>query len=154
MRFIRSLSVIAPSRGFLTILLFCFFSAAALSQPANDNCTNASVITIPNSGFALGTFTSTTFDLTSATIQTGETFAPAILVAGLNQKSIWYKFSIPTTRAVRVTLAHRGSAITAGDAGFALYKTTNCLPAGTDISTKLTPLGVFGNTYHPCVEAG
>src|SRR6185295_1485671 len=57
-------------------------------------------------------------------------------------------------RSVRVTLAQPGSAITAGDAGFAVYKINTCLPAVADISNKLTPLGVFGNTFHPCVEPG
>ena len=142
----RQILVICPA--------LCVISATGLSQPANDDCTNASVVTVSNSGFGLGTFTAATFDLTSATVQTGETFAPAILVAGQIQKSVWYKFSIPTTRAIRVTLVQPGSAITAGDAGFAVYKATSCLPGNINISTKLTPLGVFGNTYHPCVDSG
>ncbi|MEI9908589.1 MAG: hypothetical protein WDO71_02345 [Bacteroidota bacterium] len=102
----------------------------------------------------LGVFTSSAFDLTLATVQVGETFAPAILVGGQNQKSVWYKFTLPTTRSVRVSLAQPGSLITAGDAGFAVYKTNTCLPSGADISNKLTPIGVFGNTFHPCVESG
>ena len=134
------------------VICIFLFLTSAFSQ--NDNCANASVVTISNSGYGIGVFTSTTNDLTGATVQSGETFAPAILVAGQNQKSIWYKFTVPTTRSVRVTLAQPGSAITNGDAGFAVYKTNNCLPANADISTKLTPIGVFGNTFHPCVEAG
>ncbi|HEX7847187.1 MAG TPA: hypothetical protein VF476_15405, partial [Chitinophagaceae bacterium] len=138
----------------MAVILVLLTTMPAQAQPANDNCTNASVVMISNGGFGLGIFTSATFDLTSATVQAGETFAPAILVGGQNQKSIWYKFSLPTTRSVRVTLAQPGSLITAGDAGFAVYKTNSCLPTGADISTKLTPIGVFGNTFHPCVESG
>src|SRR6185369_6536455 len=137
--------------NFMIGSLFCF---SAIAQPANDNCNNAHAVNILNSGFAIGTFFSDTMDLTAATIQAGETFAPAILVAGQSQKSIWYKFSLPTTRSIRVTLAQPGSLITAGDAGFAVYKTTSCLPVNSDISTKLTPIGLFGNTFHPCVESG
>ncbi|RZK32050.1 MAG: hypothetical protein EOO61_17300 [Hymenobacter sp.] len=92
--------------------------------------------------------------MTDATVQVGETFAPAIFVAGLDKKSAWYKFSIPTIRAVRVTLTQPGTAITAGDVGFAVYQTSNCLPTNADISTKLTPIVTFGNTYHPCVPSG
>src|SRR5512147_1740156 len=100
-------------------------SGFLFSQPANDNCANASAVNISNGGFALGTFSSAVYDISSATVQPGETFAPAILVAVQTQKSIWYKFSLPTTRAVRVTLAQTGTAITSGDVGFAVYKTTS-----------------------------
>src|SRR5690606_7106012 len=65
-----------------------------------------------------------------------------------------YRFTIPTNRAVRVTLAQPGTNITAGDAGFAVYKVSTCLPSVGDISPKLTPIGTFGNTYHPCVDSG
>lgn len=124
------------------------------AQPSYDNCTGSSVVTISNGGYGIGTFTSNIVDITTATVQTGETFAPAILVAGQSQKSIWYKFTIPTTRAVRVTLAQSGNTITAGDVGFAVYRTNACLPGNTQISTKLTPIALFGNTYHPCVDSG
>ena len=129
-------------------------SLCLMAQPLNDNCNNASVVSITNGGFGVGTFTSTTVDISDATVQSGETFAPAILVAGQSQKSVWYKFTIPTTRSVRVTLAQTGTAITAGDVGFAVYKTDNCLPSNAVISTKLTPIALFGNTFHPCVDSG
>ena len=133
-------------------ILFLFIYTTGYSQ--NDDCSNAVAISIPNSGFGLGTFNSTTNDISTATIQVGETFAPAILVAGQNQKSIWYKFTVPTTRGIKVILYQLGVAITAGDAGFAIYKSNACLPATTAISTKLTPIATFGNTKHPCVEPG
>jgi gliding motility-associated-like protein len=135
----------------LGLLLFSFKTYA---QPTNDGCTNAINIPITNAGYGLGIFASTATNLTTATVQTGETFAPAIFVAGLDKKSVWYKFSIPTIRAVRVTLTQPGTTITAGDAGFAVYQTNNCLPGNTNISTKLTPIVTFGNTYHPCVPTG
>ena len=142
------------SRSFLCAVLFLYACVCKAAPPGNDDCPAAAVITIPNSGYGLGIFTSVQTDLTSATVQSGETFAPAIFVAGLDKKSVWYKFSIPTIRAVRVTLTQPGTTITAGDAGFAVYKTTNCLPTNADISTKLTPIVTFGNTYHPCVPSG
>ena len=97
-------------KSFSAVVIYILLSAMpALAQPANDNCANASVVTISSGGFGLGIFTSSTFDLTSATVQPGETFAPAILVAGQNQKSVWFKFTLPTTRSVLVTLAQPGS---------------------------------------------
>ena len=79
-------------------------------------------IVIPENGYGIGTFQSAATDLTNATVQPGETFAPAIFVAAQNQKSVWYKFTLPTSRKVSVALAQQGTAITAGDAGFTVYK--------------------------------
>lgn len=138
----------------LFVIISLLISTILCAQPANDNCATASVINIPNGGFGLGKFNSSTDNITQATLQTGETFAPAILVGGLNKKSMWYKFMIPTTRTIRVTLAQPGTDITAGDAGFAVYKINACTPGVEDISTKLTPIGTFGNTFHPCVDSG
>jgi len=72
----------------------------------------------------------------------------------LNQKSIWYKFTLPTSRSVRVNLSQPGVAIGASDAGFAIYKISSCLPGNADISTKLTPHEGFDSTFHPCVDPG
>ena len=139
---------------FLTPFILFISANKAFAQPANDNCTNAIAITIPNGGFGLGLVTSVNTDVTNATLQTGESFAPSIIVAGLNKKSVWYKFTLPTTRAARVSLAQPGGGIQNGDVGFAVYKTTNCLPVNGEISTKFTPIEIFGGSFHPCVDAG
>jgi len=157
--FIFMLNLLFPFKRiffFLSALSVCVL-ATATSQaavPPNDSCGGAIPIVIGNGGFALGLFTGTNTDLTSATLQTGETFAPSIIVAGLNKKSVWYKFSIPTNRSIRVSLLQPGSAIQAGNVGFTIYKTKNCLPGDADISTKLSPIETFGNTFHPCVDVG
>ncbi len=136
---------------FIISILSCFISIA---QPINDNCNNAIEIIIPNSGYATGIFVSDTIDISSATMQSGETVPPAILVAGQNQKSVWFKFKIATNRQLRATLKQPGTTITAGDVGFSIYKTQNCLPNNSQISLKLTPIETFGNSYHPCVDSG
>ncbi len=141
------------------ILFFIFISQLLLcdvcfAQPANDNCANASVITISNAGFGTGIFNSTNFDITNATVQPGEAFAPAILAAGQTQKSIWYKFTLPTTRSVSVTLTQPGTAINEYYAGFTVYKTSTCLPGSDSIPIQLSPIPKFGNTFNPCVGAG
>ncbi len=126
----------------------------AFAQPANDNCANASVISIGSSGFALGTFTSTQIDISAATVQVGETFAPGILTGGLSKKSIWYKFTLPTTRGVEVFLKQPAVAIADGNVGFAVYKANTCMPGDAQISTKLTPIAKFASSKYPCLEAG
>ncbi|MFT3682669.1 MAG: gliding motility-associated C-terminal domain-containing protein [Ferruginibacter sp.] len=139
---------------FLILATLLWVVNGRAQAPTNDNCNNATAIAIPANGFGLGNFTSAQTDLTNATVQTGEAFAPAIMVAGLDKKSVWYKFSIASIRAVRVTLTQPGTTITAGDAGFAVYKAGTCIPGTDSISTKLTPIVTFGNTYHPCVPSG
>jgi hypothetical protein len=138
----------------LLILSIFFICTSTYAQSVNDNCANASVLNIPNDGFYLGNVTSTTYDITNDGVQAGETFAPAIFSAGLFQKSMWFKFTIPTSRALSVTLLQPGSAIAPTDVGFCIYKTSDCLPANPQISTKLTPLAQFGTTFHPCVDSG
>ncbi|MES2848199.1 MAG: T9SS type B sorting domain-containing protein [Bacteroidota bacterium] len=146
LRFLRTL--------FMLLCLLLYTAGAKAQVPANDDCINAETIAIPNAGYGLGSFVSTQITLNNATVQGGETFAPAVLLAGLDKKSVWFKFSLPTIRAVRVTLSQPGIAINGGDAGFAVYQANNCLPSNAGISTKLTSIVTFGNTYHPCVPAG
>ncbi len=140
------------------VAFFIFLLAAnsnLLAQPINNNCSNASVVTIGSGGFGLGVFTSATSDMTNATVESTENFAPAIFVAGQDKKSVWYKFTLPTTRSVKVSLLQPlPPPIAAGDAGFTIYQSTNCLPALTEISSKFTPNPLFGDSYHPCVGAG
>jgi len=140
---------------FTIVFLVLLQTYSILAQaPPNDNCTNAQTITIANNGFGLGNFSSAQINISNATVQNGETFAPAIFVAGLDKKSVWLKFSLPTIRAVRVTLSQPATAIAAGNVGFAVFKDKDCLPTNDSISTKLTPIVTWGNTYHPCVPAG
>ncbi len=141
-------------RYLLCVLLLIISKFCDAAPPSNDACSNAVAIPIPQGGFGLGNFSSVQIDMTDATVETGENYAPAIFVAGLDKKSIWFRFSIPTIRAVRVTLTQPGVAIKAGDVGFTVYKTNKCLPGSADISDKLTPIVTFGNTYHPCVPSG
>ncbi|WP_207492500.1 gliding motility-associated C-terminal domain-containing protein [Aridibaculum aurantiacum] len=141
----------------INLCLFLFFiscSLSALAQPTNDHCAGASPLVIGNGGYSLGTVTSAQTDLTQVSLQPGETFASSITSAGLDKKSAWYKFTLPTTRAARISLAQPGGGIQAGNVGFAVYKTNSCLPNQTQLSTKFTPIEIFGSSYHPCVEAG
>ena len=58
-----------------------FYTSCFAFQPANDNCTNASVIDISNNGFGLGKFNSAKVDITASTVQPGETFVPEMITA-------------------------------------------------------------------------
>lgn len=141
-------------RKWLFNIILCLTVSPLFAQPANDNCANASEIVVGANGYGFGLFTGVLSDMTTATIQTGETFAPSITISGFTRRSAWYKFKIPTTRSIRVSLAQPGSTIQAGNVGFAVYKTSACLPGNAELSTKLSPIETFGNTFHPCVGEG
>jgi len=126
-------------------------------SPINDNCANASLITISNGGFDTTVFYSDTIDLTNATNQSGEVFAAAHQNAGTDKKTVWYKFSLPTSRAIRLELKQPppDTAIAVNGAGFTLFKTNSCIPKISDVApAKLTPLTQFGSTSNPCLDAG
>jgi hypothetical protein len=110
-----------------TALLLCIFTGlTSIAQPANDLCTNAQLIPIGNNGFATGVFTSDTIDISAATMQSGETVPTAIFVAGQYYKSVWFRFSISTSRRLKVTLGQPSINIAAGSVGFTVYKTCDC----------------------------
>jgi len=141
--------------SYLSIIIFLLLlSASGIAQPLNNDCSKAIGINITNNGFDLGTFKSAESDLTKATMQSGEFSAPSFVTGGINKKTVWYKFSLPTTRAVRVSLSQPGKLIQAGNVGFAVFKTNECLPGKDDLSTKFTPIETFGWTQHPCVGKG
>ena len=123
--------------------------------PSNNNCTNAISIPIANGGFGLGTFNSANVDISAATVEGLETFDNSINMAGQTLKSVWFKFSIPTTRSVQVTLTQPpGNAIAAGDVGFVVYQTNTCLPGTAQRYKSFSPNTTFGSTLFNCVQSG
>ena len=136
----------------LAAMLLLLLCSAAMAQ--NDDCSAAIPILLPNAGYGTGTVTSATTNFSSLTIQAGESFAAVNNAAGQNQQSAWYRFSLPTPRAITLSLAQPGSAIGPGTVGLAVYKTVNCLPASGDLSTQLLPLTDFGSTGFGCLGPG
>lgn len=142
-------------RVLLFLALLVAIGGRAYAQPANDNCASAKVVAIPSGGYGLGTFVPDTVNMTGATVVAAEPMHPTQLFSGNDKRSVWYKFTIPTARAVRLTLAQPGTAIPQDAVGFTVYKTTTC---PTDLSSveaaKLTPINKFGNSYNPCLAPG
>ncbi|MDP4267704.1 MAG: hypothetical protein Q8880_09770, partial [Bacteroidota bacterium] len=126
------------------------------TTPPNDNCVNASDISIGKDGFGFGVFKSKTINISDATVQPGEYFDPVLLSSGNNKKSVWFKFTIPTTRGVKIELKQKGGSIPENGAGFVTYYSSGKNPPGsTDITTsKITPMGQFGSAFNPCLYAG
>ncbi|MCB9231372.1 MAG: PKD domain-containing protein [Bacteroidia bacterium] len=135
------------------IFIFLFGGVGALfaQAPPNDNCANATLIPIAGNGWHYGSFISDTVDITSATLQFGEFVHPAQVA---QDKSVWYKFSIPTTRNVRIILKQTGPpyALAPTQAGWTLYRTQNCFPTIVDVVDPPI-LNIEGYT-HECLKQG
>jgi hypothetical protein len=139
--------------AFLTI--FCvFLSNISWSQPQNDSCQNADIINITGSGYDLGSFISTKYDISDATREIGESCSPNLANIGNCSKTVWYSFYIPTTRDVEVVLKQQDSAIPQIFAGFTIYKAENCNYNSGNISSKLVPLSKFGASGNECLTRG
>ena len=132
--------------GMLASLLLAF---PAFAQPANDNCANAELVTIAGGGYSYGVFSSSVVNMTNATLQLGETFPAGVP----NAKSVWYKFSLPTTREVRITLIQSGAPVlNPTDAGWVLYKSNTCLPGAGEVINP--PIQNIEGFTHECLRAG
>ncbi|MFK7973178.1 MAG: PKD domain-containing protein [Bacteroidia bacterium] len=137
---------------FLWLLPGLWAGAISAQAPANDNCANAEVLSISNGGFGYGVFSSDTIPLNNATTQLGE-FFPSNSGGGVpNGKSVWYRFSIPTTREVIVVLGRTDTTTLPDRAGWALYRANGCLPGATEV------IEPFFNRYegytHACLRRG
>ncbi len=126
---------------------FLWVMVGIQAQPANDNCGDATLISIPANGFAYDSVFSDTVSLLGATTEFGEHFE-----AGQpNSKSVWFKFSLPTTRQVRILL-DQTSNMTPPSAGWTLYSTDNCVPGAGEVVTPYI-FNIEGFT-HKCLRAG
>lgn len=142
---------IASRASLLWMLLALCVAGPLHAQPPNDLCANASTIVIGNNNWAFGSFVSDTNSFLGAGLETGEYVHPAQVA---QDKSMWYKFTLPTTRLVRIILRQPGPpfAMNAGDAGWTLFRTGNCLPGAADVVDPPI-LNIEGYT-HECLKAG
>lgn len=143
----------------LRLLLICiwclsFTTTAHAQAPANDNCENADEIVIGGNGYAFGKFTSVKSNINFATKQRGEKCSGELEINGNCDKTVWYKFYIPTTRNISVELTQKDSAIPQIFAGFNIYAVKNCDYGLDNIENRLTPLSKFGVSGNTCLTQG
>ncbi len=130
------------------IVAIFIFSPWKIYGQANDNCSNAIVVNLPGNGYGSGTVYTDTITIDAATLEFGE-YIPAGLPNG---KSIWFKFSLPTTRSVKITLNQVGTTMAATDAGWTLYRTSACLPGAAEVMDP--PIFNIEGYTHECLKAG
>ncbi len=127
--------------------------------PCGDNFINACAIDIPNENYGYGLIPFNNLDLTNATIEPGEQFSTGIP----GQKSLWYKFQIPTSRYVKINVEERDNQLHLGktQVGVSVFvqpkiaglpKVT--LPDGTSDLSSFVQLNQFGNTFEKCLKEG
>lgn len=132
----------------LCLMMLCCLESAA--QPPNNNWANALTIAIPDNSFGVGTIQGTTVNMTGATSQAGE-----YLQNPTYPKTVWYKFSIPSHRLVRVKISQPlGGNIPGLDAGFSVYHSTAGLPGVGDLAVFTPMLILDSYTENVCLEQG
>ncbi|MBI1183532.1 T9SS type B sorting domain-containing protein [bacterium] len=133
------------------LMLLC---AQALAQPANDNWKNAIEIEVKDNGFFVGSTRSVVSSMRDASVEKNEIFHRSVTVLGLDQKTVWYKFTIATTRQTEVVLRQRDTLIPARDAGFTVYNKTNHIPGKELIAYDLPTITQFGSSSNNCLQKG
>lgn len=140
------------------LILMMYTDYAHAAPPANDNCGDALSINIPQEGFQTGVFTTEAVNMREATVQNNEWFHPLLASSGLNRRSVWYRFTLPTARQVTVTLKQPQASnviSSQNQVGFTVYRSANCFPRLPEAeAAKITPLAGFGQSRNPCLSPG
>jgi gliding motility-associated-like protein len=139
----------------LLISFVLFASYKLFSQaPANDDCNSAYELKISNAGYAYEKVIGTKSDISNASREIGELCSKTIEDVGNCDKTVWYKFYLPTTRNVGVKLTQQDSAIPQIFSGFSIYKIKGCGYVVSDLSEQLQPIAKFGISGNSCLNQG
>ncbi len=139
-------------KWFLSWVAFLFFFCTAAlihAQPVNDNWVNAITIPIPDNNFGVGVIQSTIVNMTGATNQPGE-----YLQNPTYNKTVWYKFSIPSHRLVRVKVLQPTEILQSTDAGFFVYHSTSAIPGAGDMAVYTPMFSLASYSENVCLEQG
>ena len=130
--------------------LFVFLGAIPFYSwsQANNNWSAAQVIAIPSLGFGLGNFSGASVALDNATLEPGEYIATPIF-----QRSVWYTFTIATTREVSISMALSGLDVSSTSLGFFVYRETARIPGSLDMGF-FTDGAVGATSTNECLTAG
>lgn len=135
------------------ILFFLFITFVGLSQPTNDNCSNATLITLPNplacpngvggtvnvSGTTVGATAPTPYTYLVGCATGGNQPAPA--------RDVWYRF---VANGSRVTINITGSSPALPNPAMALWNGTNCNNlAGVGCDNNGTAAGANSAVFEP-----
>ena len=131
----------------LILTIFVFTIAVSSYAQVNDNCASSINIPFPGNGYGNGVVYTDTIDITNSTLEIGEYISPGVP----NGKSVWFNFSIPTTKKVIILLDHLGNS-PLNTAGWSLYKTNSCLPGNAELLDP--PIFQIEGYTHSCLLEG
>lgn len=132
----------------LVLLILLLSPSKLLLSQANNNWSAAQTITIPSAGFGLGNYSGTAVPLDNATLEPGEYIANPIF-----QKSVWFTFTIATTRQVSISIALSGLDVSSTSLGFYVYRETATIPLSSDLGF-FTDGAVGATSTNECLTAG
>ncbi|MEM9328552.1 MAG: hypothetical protein AAGA85_22995, partial [Bacteroidota bacterium] len=127
-----------------------------------DDYSSPCPIQILENNFGYGSVPLNSVDLTNATLQPWE--AATFPEGYANQKSLWYEFTIPTSRSVSINIEERFNQAHVGNSDISvmvfnkpegdLEGTLPLLPGGQNDLAPFTPLISFGRTANACLNKG
>jgi gliding motility-associated-like protein len=121
----------------------------AWAQPPNNNWQNAIEIEIPDDNFGVGVIQSTIVNLTGANSQPGE-----YLQNPTYNKTVWYKFSVPSHRLVKVLVRQPTEIMQSTDAGFFVYNSTATIPGAAAMAIYTPMFSIASYSENVCLEQG
>ncbi len=139
--------------SFLFGLILLVGLQVSASAQVGDDFNDAIEIPIPDQGFGTATLISQAISLANKTTELNEYFPKDLVLAALVEKSVWYKFTLPTNRNVTVQLEGLGT-MPPQDAGFAIYKNPGAFAGPHRLTKLLPPLNKMGSVQNSCLEAG
>lgn len=92
--------------------------------------------------------------MAAATVENNEYFPQPLIQAGLIEKSIWYSFTLPTVRNVKISLKQQDTGIQQQDIGFAVYKDPGGFAGPDKLADEFPVMIKMGNVANSCLSAG
>jgi|GEM_PF-1393384 len=128
-------------------------SASFAAGQVGDDYADAIEIAVPDQGFGEGALVSPSISLVNKTTEVNEYFHDDLIRAALVEKSVWFKFRIPTNRSVSVQLESSGN-LSQQDAGMVIYYNPGNFAGPHRVSKQLPPLNRMGSVSNTCLAAG
>ncbi|MDX5321838.1 MAG: hypothetical protein LPK45_11915, partial [Bacteroidota bacterium] len=130
------------------------WNAGNLRAQNPDLFSNAHEFVLPDKGYGATNQTSPTFSLSKASVSQGEYFPDELVRSALVEKSLWFKFSIPTQRTVSIQLLVDDSTISQNDVGFAVYRNPVSFAGPHHLSDEVPVMNQLGSAGNNCLSNG
>jgi len=128
--------------------IFLMFGCNDGLGQVNDNWSGALTINVSATGFGLGSFNGATSSLAAAGTETGEYLSSPVF-----QRTVWYKFTIATTRLVNIGVALSGPDAGTTNVGFFIYKQAGGIPGSGNLGV-FTDGAAGATSENSCLPSG